>query len=80
MPYLLFLKKRQIFNCRLLQIIGGALRVRFKLYYNMCNDDTKILPYIFTLIVRIGLGTRKPAFGLNNKVVLKPACSGTDAS
>ena len=27
MPYLLFLKNRQIFNCLLLQIIGGALRV-----------------------------------------------------
>ena len=27
MPYLLFLKKRHIFNCRLLQIIGGTLRV-----------------------------------------------------
>ena len=29
MPYLLFLKKRQIFNFRLLQIIGGALSVKF---------------------------------------------------
>ena len=28
MPYLLFLKKRQICNCRLLQIIGGAFRVK----------------------------------------------------
>ena len=28
MPYLLFLKKEQNFNCRLLQIIGGALRVK----------------------------------------------------
>ena len=30
MPYLLFLKKSgKILNCRLLQIIGGALRVKF---------------------------------------------------
>ena len=28
MPYLLFLKKRQKFNCRLLQIVDGALRVK----------------------------------------------------
>ena len=28
MPYLLFLKKEQIWNCRLLQIIGGALWVK----------------------------------------------------
>ena len=28
MPYLIFLKKRQNWNCRLLQIIGGALRVK----------------------------------------------------
>ena len=28
MPYLLFLKKRKKINCRLLQIIGGALRVK----------------------------------------------------
>ena len=27
MPYLLFLKSGKFFNCRLLQIIGGALRV-----------------------------------------------------
>ena len=27
MPYLIFLKNQQICNCRLLQIIGGALRV-----------------------------------------------------
>ena len=26
MPYLLFLKKSKILNCRLLQIIGGAFR------------------------------------------------------
>ena len=28
MPYLLFLKSGKIFNCRLLQIIGGALKVK----------------------------------------------------
>ena len=28
MPFLLFLKKQQFFNCRLLQIIGGALCVK----------------------------------------------------
>ena len=28
MPYLLFLKKQKLFNYRLLQIIGGALRVK----------------------------------------------------
>ena len=28
MPYFLFLEKRQNLNCRLLQIIGGALRVK----------------------------------------------------
>ena len=29
MPYLLFLKQRKKINCRLLQIIGGALRVNW---------------------------------------------------
>ena len=28
MPYLLFLKKQQHFNCCLLQIIGGAVMVK----------------------------------------------------
>ena len=33
MPYVLFLKRQQILNCRLLQIIGGALRVKTKEIY-----------------------------------------------
>ena len=37
MPYLLFLKKRQNFNCRLLQIIGGALRVNL---LSIINPDS----------------------------------------
>ena len=37
MPYLLFLKKPQNFNCRLLQIKGGALRV------NTCKVPPKML-------------------------------------
>ena len=34
MPYLLFLKKNsEIFNCRLLQITGGALRVNTAIFF-----------------------------------------------
>ena len=37
MPYLLFLKKRQNFNCRLLQSIGGSLRVSQIKYFLKFN-------------------------------------------
>ena len=40
MPYLLFLKKQQIRNCRLLQIIGGTLWVKiFFVLANNVNSD-----------------------------------------
>ena len=42
MPYLLFLKKQQIRNCRLLQIIGGALMVK-SWCQNAGNGDLSIL-------------------------------------
>ena len=42
MPYLLFLKKRHNFNCRLLQIIGGALRVK-----RACAYGTYLSSYWF---------------------------------
>ena len=41
MPYLLFLKNQQNLNCRLLQIIGGALRVEIK---NYCIKMYGIIP------------------------------------
>ena len=36
MPYLLFLRKRQNWNCRLLQIIGGALWVNISFSGDIC--------------------------------------------
>ena len=54
MTYLLFLKKRQIFNCRLLQIKGGALRVKiFFMFFVSSVAELKLggnLGEIVTLI------------------------------
>ena len=36
MPDLLFLKKQYNLNCRLLQIIGGALRVNYESAFKKC--------------------------------------------
>ena len=51
MPYLLFLKKNsKILNCRLLQIIGGALRVNNNGYYLHIDSNTRekvIYLYLF---------------------------------
>ena len=40
MPYLLFFKSCKILNCRLLQIIGGALRVNILHNLHVCKAES----------------------------------------
>ena len=52
MPYLLFLKKRKILNCHLLQIIGGALWVKCSLPV-FAPVTITVLPESWAVLVHI---------------------------
>ena len=79
MPYLLFLKKRQNFNCHLLQIKGGALRVKYlpgDTYTVMSYTDS----YKIIIVYHMGLIGTKPVFGVSDKTRLKQVSSATETS